>query len=171
MKNEVRSSEEQKSLNSVKELFLQAGQTTKETQIYSGVDLINSNGKKIEVKNRRFSKREFMRYAESGGFMMEKKKYEELVINNGYYCNTFNFGNLINDQIMEIIVWWRIGTYGITTTDFSIKSCPSTTDFNKKNNRNKEVCYMSINEAKIFIKKNKWCIISKEELYSNLLSN
>lgn len=170
MELQQRSTEEQKSIDSVKELFLQAGLKTIETTIYNRVDLINENGKKIEVKNRRFSRKEFLKYAEGGGFMMEKKKYDEIVKNNGYYCNTFIFGNLVNDELLEIILQWKLGTYGITTTDFSAKSCPCTTDFSKTTNRNKEVCYMMIDSARIFIKKNNWKKISKEELYKNLIN-
>ena len=79
VKKEMRSSEEIASLELVQALFMKSNISSKlSTGQYDKYDIITENNWRIEVKNRKLSKSDFIKY-NNGGFILEEIKYSYLI--------------------------------------------------------------------------------------------
>ena len=93
----------------------------------------------IEVKNRRVTTDQFIKYNEEG-WILEGIKYRFLSDKNSRYINTFFIDN------HKFILNWNIADI---VPKFISKGCKSTTDFYNNSYKNKEVIMLKAENATI----------------------
>ena len=143
VKKEMRSSEEIASLELVQALFMKSNISSKlSTGQYDKYDIITENNWRIEVKNRKLSKSDFIKY-NNGGFILEEIKYSYLIqFNNSRYINVFHVNGL------TFILNWKIKDVRPIINDLY---CRKTTHFENTNRVRKSVIYLKAETALIYL--------------------
>lgn len=133
----MRTQREEKSIEKVQEALkdILNIDTTKTEYQYDGTDLtatgLTGVGL-IEVKERLLNYPEFINYL-SEGLILEKKKYDELIENNGLYLNYFDF------RFCQVILIWNIQR--IDKGTLKSKWCRKSTEVSSQKYVQKDVYY------------------------------
>jgi len=151
----MRSDDKKYSIDLIKSLFLQNGLNTKESYETEKYDLLLDDGRKIEIKNRRFTTNQFITYSSGDGFILEKIKYDFLIDNNGLYIYTMKLNNY------NIVLIWDVKKIN---TNFLNITLQSKTDFSGCYKKNKQITYLSIKDCYIYIKIDRWICVKYEKL-------
>ena len=96
----------------------------------------------IEIKNRRFSVADFIRYSKQG-FIYENTKYQFLKDKFGFYMNVINLNGV------DYIFSWYVGLNTSLRFRWESKNCRATTDFANNGYVSKMVSYVYPANAQI----------------------
>ena len=162
----MRTQREEESIERVQEALkniLNINTTKKEYQ-YDGTDLsatgVTGVGL-IEVKERLLNYPEFINYLNEG-LILEKKKYDELIENNGLYLNYFDF------KFCQVILIWDARKIDLST--LKKKWCKQSTEFENKKYVLKDVYYTYLNNTcvRLINYNGEWERISIDKIYQKL---
>jgi len=118
----------------------QGGQTK-----YLSYDIICSKlgvNKYVEVKKRRFSVSDFLKYSNKG-LIYENTKYQFLKDKFGYYINIINLNGV------DYIFIWYVGVNTQLSFNWFYKFCKTTTDFKNNKYTEKLITYVYPRDAQI----------------------
>ena len=116
----------------------------------------------IEVKRRRFTVSDFLRYSKEG-FIYENTKYQFLKDKFGFYMNVINLNGI------DYIFSWYVGINTSLRFRWEGKSCRATTDFDNNNYVEKLVSYVYPANAQIIKCENgEFSPIKYDDLIKNL---
>ena len=138
--------------------------TTKTEYQYDGIDLtatgLTGVGL-IEVKERLLNYPEFINYL-SEGLILEEKKYNELIENNGLYLNYFDF------KFCQVILIWNVQR--IDKGTLKSKWCRKSTEFSSQKYVQKDVyyCYLANTCVRLININGEWERIDGDKLLGKL---
>lgn len=116
----------------------------------------------IEVKRRRFSVADFLKYSKEG-FIYENTKYQFLKDKFGFYMNVINLNGI------DYIFSWYVGLNTSLRFRWESKNCRATTDFANNAYVQKMVSYVyPVNASIIKCEGEEFSSISYDELINNL---
>lgn len=116
----------------------------------------------IEVKRRRFTVSDFLRYSKEG-FIYENTKYQFLKDKLGFYINVINLNGI------DYIFSWYVGLNTSLRFRWESKNCRATTDFANNAYVQKMVSYVyPVNASIIKCDGGEFNSISYDELINNL---
>lgn len=162
----MRTQREEESIERVQEALkniLNINTTKKEYQ-YDGTDLsatgVTGVGL-IEVKERLLNYPEFINYLNEG-LILEKKKYDELIENNGLYLNYFDF------KFCQVILIWDARKIDLST--LKKKWCKQSTEFSNNKYVLKDVYYTYLSNTcvRLINYNGEWERISIDKIYQKL---
>lgn len=116
----------------------------------------------IEVKRRRFTVNDFIKYSKEG-FIYENTKYQFLKDKFGFYMNVINLNGI------DYIFSWYVGLNTSLRFRWENKNCRATTDFANNAYVSKMVSYVyPVNASIIKCEGGEFSSISYDELINNL---